>query len=94
VRLESKRKLIVLIGLLVIAAMCAFPPWVYTVKTVTVYSQTPAGYHFIGSPPAAAGTTLMHGVRLDGVRLGFQCLGVVALAAFGWLVTGGREEGS
>lgn len=91
-RLDGKRRILALTGLLAIALMCAFPPWLHTVQTVAVYSQKPAGYHFVGTPPKPDGETRMHGVRLDGVRLGFQCLGVAALVAFGWLVTGGRGE--
>lgn len=91
-RLAGKKKLLVLVALVAVAAMCAFPPWLYTVKTAAVYNEWPAGYHFIGTPPPRDGTTQMHGVRLDTVRLLFQLLGLAALAGITWIVMGDPEE--
>jgi hypothetical protein len=84
--LNRKQKLIVSATLLAIVAMCAFPPWSYTVSTVTVYSEAPAGYSFIATPPAPRGSSAVHGVKLDLWRLLIQCLGAVALAGFGVVV--------
>lgn len=92
VSLNGRQKIIVSAGLLALVAMCAFPPWSYTVSTVTVYSERPAGYHFIADPPEPRQESSVHGVKLDLWRLWFQCLGVAALAGLGVVWSGGSRS--
>ena len=77
---EKQRKFIIA-GVVVVILMGLFPPWTYTFKYKTAYSNEPAGYGFILAPPEKKNKAMTHGIELDMKRLSVQL--VIALLATG-----------
>jgi len=83
--MNKSQKFIVLIGLLVLLAMCLVPPWYSSVGS----TSKGLGYGFLFSPPTY-GTFIS---SIDFTRLGLQCvtlalLCTVAYFTLGWLSLG------
>jgi hypothetical protein len=91
-RLNTTQRVIILAGIAIIALMGLFPPWTYTLKATMTYSEEPAGYGFIASPPRRKGDSLMHGVKIDSSRLLIQWTVTIAASCFGVLVTAKRKD--
>ncbi len=93
-QLNTNQKIILSAGAALIVVMALFPPWMYTFSGQSIYSDEPAGYSFIASPPERSYrySPLVSGVKLDAVRLSVQSLGVLALTAIGLLVFSGRSD--
>jgi hypothetical protein len=72
--------------------MAVFPPWTYTFKYQSTYSEQVAGYRFIADPPQPRSTSLTHGVKIDIVRFSLQVLAVVALTAIGLLIVSHKRN--
>lgn len=93
--INNNQRLIIMIGMVIIVCMGLFPPWTYTFKATSTYSEEPAGYSFIASAPARKSKNLMHGIKIDTSRLFIQW--VVAIAACGCgvlLATRRKDENS
>ena len=91
--LNSTQRAVLLAGIAVIVLMGVFPPWTYTFKSRATYSEEPAGYSFIASPPSRRGNNLMHGVKIDMPRLVIQWVLAIAASGFGVLVTTKQKDG-
>jgi len=89
---NKRQRVVVLVGVAVVAGMMLFPPWQYKRGSYKIGGITepvtvkPAGYGFIFNPPASAET-------VDISRLAVQCA-VVAVLAFGACVALSRKSGS
>jgi len=83
--LSGRQLLVLKIGIALMAANIIVPPWTYTLNAGSVYSEKPAGYHFIFEPPAPARSGLMHGVKVDISRLFIQVFAIFLVAAFGMI---------
>jgi hypothetical protein len=86
--LNSKQKTVSIFGIIVIIGMCIFPPWTYTYKSSSTYSETPAGYSFIAEPPRQR--TDVHktknGVKIDTNRLLIQIVAGASFIGLGLLI--------
>jgi len=91
-RLNATQRTIILAGIAVIVLMGVYPPWTYTFKSTMTYSEEPAGYGFIASPPSRRGDNLMHGVKIDTSRLLIQWAVAIAASSFGVLVVARRKD--
>lgn len=85
--LNEKQKKLIVIGVAVIILMGLFPPWTYTFKYKTAYSNEPAGYGFILSPPKKKSKALAHGIELDITRLSVQWIIVLMATGLGVFLT-------
>jgi hypothetical protein len=99
------RRVILVLGLLAVATMCAFPPWV-TAPENHPSATTPAGYHFIlRPPPGAAGSPAARAngfygserpavaarfVRIDYALLAVQWVVVAALVGVAMVATSAK----
>lgn len=70
--LSKIQKSIILIGGVSLVLCCLIPPWVYTFKSESTYSQEPAGYSLIFDPPWKKRDGFAHGVKLDTARILLQ----------------------
>lgn len=94
-RIHTSQKMVLIAGAALIAAMALFPPWTYTFQYQSTYSEEPAGYSFIASPPLPKSPRLTDGIKIDVARLSLQALGVLALMGIGFLlVSGGTRRDS
>jgi len=84
--MNTKQKNIYIIVITLIIIMCLFPPWIKTYKFKNIYSEKPAGYSFIFSPPDPT-VNSRRGVELDLERLSIQFIAVVALLGLGLLLS-------
>ncbi|MCK4820477.1 hypothetical protein KA005_32230, partial [bacterium] len=88
-KLNEYQKKAIWVGAVIILLMGLFPPWTYTFKSASVYSEKPTGYAFLFWPPPPEKSSYLHGVRLDFNRLFLQWF-MVAGACVGlllWLKT-------
>lgn len=86
-QLNLAQRSIVLVSIVIIALMGIAPPWVYTYSRENTYSEEPAGYGLIVSPPPRKAEYATHGIRIDTSRLLIQWVVVLAIGAVGILVT-------
>lgn len=91
-QLNKTQRKIILSGIAVIVLMGLFPPWTYTYKSESKYSENPAGYCFIASPPSRQGSSLTSGIKIDMSRLFIQWTMSIAAAVFGALLTTTRKD--
>lgn len=89
--MNSSQKKIVAIGGAILLCLCLFVPWKATYDVSAVHGEygrpgvhyvNPAGYAFIGSPPAGK---YLEGVSIDLPRMAVP-IGIVAAAAITALV--------
>jgi len=71
------QRLLIALGVALIACMGLIPPWTYTFKSKDLYSEKPAPYHLIFSPPepdrwSKSYKAESYGVKLDILRLTLQ----------------------
>jgi len=64
-------------GLIVVAAMALWPPWIETWKTSNSSTQTPIGYYSVFSPPTSSGPRATNDI--DTARLFLQTIAVIAV---------------
>lgn len=89
--MNKKQRVVVLIGVALVAAMMLFPPWTYRWKSaVPLPGGTPtetrtAGYALLFAPPRSD-------AYVDTSRLVIQ-MGIVAVLAFGLYVSLGHKKG-
>jgi len=88
--LNVKQRKILIIGVVLIIVMGLFPPWTYTYKYRTTYSESPAGYGFIATPPRGDGQS--QGVKLDISRLILQGIIILIAVGLGVYLIDGRKE--
>jgi hypothetical protein len=91
-RINTTQRVIILSGMAVIVLMGLYPPWTYTFKSSITYSEQPAGYGFIASPPRTIADSLMHGAKMDMSRLLIQWAVTIAASCAGVLVTAKRKD--
>lgn len=91
-KIQMKQRKILIAGVALIALMALFPPWTYTFKYQSTYSEEPAGYSFIADPPRPRATRRTDGVKLDIARLTVQVVAVLALMGIGLLVVSGDSR--
>jgi len=96
-RLSPTQRGIILAGITVIVLMGLFPPWTYTFKSPRTYSEEPAGYGFIASPPSIRADDhgyrqRWHGIKIDLSRLLVQWAVTIAAAGFGVLLAAKRNS--
>ena len=77
---ENQRKILIA-GIVIIFLMGLFPPWLYTFKRDSIYSENSAGYHFIIDGPKPK--SLPYGIKIDFSRLFLQCLLVIVATGLG-----------
>ncbi|MDO8803522.1 MAG: hypothetical protein Q7R35_03740 [Elusimicrobiota bacterium] len=88
----TQRKLI-WAALVTLAIMGSVPPWTYTfMGPQGNYSETPAGYSFIVSPPPKQKDSVFFGVKLDMGRLSVQFIGILTALGLGLLLTAKRKD--
>lgn len=101
--MNKVQKLILICGLLSLAATISFPPWsktAYKIGTRDIYgfrSEKNGGYHFIFSPPAPEQDSPIFGTKIDISRLGLEWLGVVAATGIALLTSqfiGNKKQGA
>ena len=78
--MNEKQKKLIVVGVAIIILMGLFPPWKYTFNYKTAFSEEPAGYGFLLSPPKKKEESVTHGIELDMTRLCVQWI-IVSLAA-------------
>jgi len=83
---NSKQKKVIVAGMALIVVMALYPPWTYTFKYQSVYSENPAGYESIVSPPSSESGRMSEGVKVDLTRLLLQFLAVSLLAGIGFIL--------
>lgn len=91
-RINKDQRLIIMIGMAIIVCMGLFPPWTYTFKATSIFSEEPAGYSFIASPPARRNTNLRHGIKIDTSRLLIQWVVAIFASGCGILLTTKRKD--
>jgi len=86
--MNGEQRVVLLAAVLVIVAMCAYPPWVlpYAGKDLSL------GYSLITEPPTYLGSSTSH-ATLDRPRLAAQCAipGVAGIALM-WVLKGRRTR--
>ena len=85
-KIREKQKTVIAIAAVIIIGMCIFPPWVRTFKYRSAYSEEPAGYASIFTPPERRHKSFAHGVELDLKRLCIQILVVLVATGLGLLL--------
>lgn len=90
--INEKQKKIIIIGVAVVILMGLFPPWTYTFKYKTAYSNEPAGYGFILAPPKKKTQAMAHGIELDIARLSVQWIIVLMATGLGVFLTPGTRK--
>ena len=85
---NSKQRKVIVAGMALIVAMALFPPWIYTFKYQSTYSENPAGYASIIMPPSSESGRRSEGVKVDLSRLLIQILAVSALTCIGFILSG------
>ena len=83
--MAKKQKIILITGVIIIALMCLVPPWKYTFSYEHTFSERPAGYFVIFTPPLPKGTSSTHGVVLDIHRLMIQWFVAIGFIGAAWL---------
>lgn len=90
-KLNSKQRKILIIGVVVILLMGAVPPWTYTFKHTSTYSERPAGYYFIVSPPSPIAASRAHGIKIDASRLFIQWITTIVAVSIGLMLAAKKE---
>lgn len=90
--MNTRQRVVLCVGLVIVAAMCAVPPWGNIgVQDGVRWFLSPAGYGPVFAPqPVDASRGL--GISPDFGRLGLQVLAVAALCGSLVLATGGRGK--
>lgn len=83
--MNAKQKVILAIGAAAFCAMGVCPPWTQTFKYQATYSEKPAGYALVFSPPSPARQEPMYGVTLDSRRLLVQWAVLTVIVGVLWL---------
>lgn len=81
--MNDKSKRVWIAAVCIMLVMAVFPPWKHTFRFESTYSERPAGYSLIISPPQPLQTNYAHGVEIDFARLAIQFAIAAALA---WVV--------
>jgi hypothetical protein len=91
--LNTKQRRLIWVGIVIIAIMGVFPPWTHTFKNHLTYSEVPAGYCFIASPPnKLIPSSIFSGVKVDMARLLVQLIGTMIILSLGLLATAKRKN--
>ncbi len=90
--INEKQKKIIIAGVVVIILMGVFPPWTYTFKYKTAYSNEPAGYGFIIVPPEKKNKGMTYGIELDITRLSIQWVIALLSTGLGVFLTGTAKK--
>ena len=92
--MNKNQRLVVMIGIALIVFMGLFPPWTHTYKARTTYSEEPAGYSFIASPPRPKRINPWYGygIKIDISRLLIQWVVVITASGCGVLLTNKRKD--
>ena len=91
-QMNEKQRRIILVGIAVIVFMGIYPPWTFTFKGNTTYSEEPAGYGLIVSPPDKKQDSFYHGIKIDTSRLLIQWAVVGAAIGMGLLMIGREKD--
>jgi hypothetical protein len=89
--INSNQRKVLIVGIIAIVVMGIFPPWTYTFKYESTYSEVPAGYSLIVNPPAPREEGYVHGVKLDISRLIIQWLIVSASTGLGLFLLSNKK---
>jgi hypothetical protein len=90
--LNSNQRKVLIVGIIAIVVMGIFPPWTYTFKYESTYSEVPAGYSLILIPPAPRNTSYVHGVKLDISKLIIQWLIITASTGLGIFLLSNKKD--
>jgi hypothetical protein len=91
--MNTRQRRILMVGLVVVAAMCVVPPWEWTLAYEnTPLGHGPAGYGLVFSPPASSAAVRTRMFRVDLARLSIQVLACGALCGALMLAAGGRGK--
>ena len=80
---SEKQKKILIAGIVIIFLMGLFPPWLYTFKRNSIYSERTAGYSFIMDSPTPKLKSIANGIKLDFSKLFLQWFLVVIATGLG-----------
>lgn len=95
--MTTLQRAMLLVGLLIVVALCLMPPWSYQYRRLGKEIDRSAGYHFIAAPPEpndqsalaaqfGIGPDLAYphffSARVDTLRLGIELLAAAGLTAF------------
>ena len=92
--LSAIQKWIIGAGVLSLAALSIYVPWVHTANATApdgFSSEKPAGYHFVFNPPEPKGKHNAFGVKVDAPRVVIPMAAVV-VAMIGGVVLAARRN--
>jgi len=84
--MNDRQRIVLCVGLVVMAVMGLRPPWVVTFDNGYVHSRTDAGYGLVWDPPARP----RGGITIDASRLAVMWVAVGLVTAVGLLLAGRR----
>lgn len=91
-RIDSKQRKIIIIGVMLFVFVNVFPPWVSTFDYKSTYSERPVGYSFIVTPPDLGNANLTAGLKLDFDRLFLEWLIVLGITSLGVFVVSDKQS--
>lgn len=78
--MNSKQRIVILLGIFVLFVNLMFPPWDYTFQTEGISRVAkPAGYALLFAPPQPRQVSARHGVALGTSRLVLQTVCILLL---------------
>jgi len=90
-KFNPKQKKILIVGIVIVLLIGVVPPWKHTFKSSSTYSEVPAGYSFITSPPPRRAKSFSHGIKIDISRLVIQWIVTIAATTAGVMLTAKKD---
>jgi hypothetical protein len=90
-KFNPKQKKILIVGIVIVLLIGVVPPWKHTFKSSSTYSEVPAGYSFITSPPPRRSKSFSHGIKIDISRLVIQWIVTIAATTAGVMLTAKKD---
>ena len=90
--MNKKQRIISIVGVVIIFLMGFIPPWKYIENNSTTYSEMPAGYYLIFSPPEPDEEEIT-GVELDMSRLAVQWITILFVMGAALYLSQEKEDG-
>ena len=90
-KFNPTQKKILIVGIVIVLLIGVVPPWKHTFKSSSTYSEVPAGYSFITSPPPRRVKSFSHGIKIDISRLVIQWIVTIAATTAGVMLTAKKD---
>ena len=91
VAMNSKQKIIAVIGIVIILISGLFPPWKYIDNVAEAYREIPAGYYLIFAPPLPDEEGI-YSIEIDMVRLAIQWITTLFIMAALLYITNKKKD--